>query len=93
MTAELRPFGFSITERLRSFRYAANGIAFMLRTQHNAWFHLAITGTVLATGWSLGLSGADWRRIAVAIVLVWLAETMNTAFGFVCDVVQIGYVW
>jgi diacylglycerol kinase (ATP) len=88
MTTKSRPLGFSIAQRLRSFRYAASGIVFMLRTQHNAWIHLAITVAVLAFGWRLGLSGTDWRWITVAIVLVWVAETMNTAFEFVCDVVS-----
>src|SRR5262249_50612453 len=88
MTARLRSFGLTIAERLRGFRCAAAGIAFMLRTQRNVRIHLIVTSAVLATGWRLGLSGADWRWIMVAIVLVWLAETMNTAFEFVCDVVS-----
>jgi diacylglycerol kinase (ATP) len=34
------------------------------------------------------LSGTDWRWLTVAIVLVWVAETMNTAFEYLCDVVS-----
>jgi diacylglycerol kinase (ATP) len=79
---------FSIADRLKSFRYAASGIVFMLRTQHNAWIHLTITIAVCLAGWWLKLSAADWRWLTVAIVLVWVAETMNTAFEFVCDVVS-----
>jgi len=79
---------FSIADRLQSFRYAASGIVFMLRTQHNAWIHLAITIAVCLAGWWLKLSAADWRWLTVAIVLVWVAETTNTAFEFVCDVVS-----
>jgi diacylglycerol kinase (ATP) len=60
----------------------------MLRTQHNARIHLAITAAVLVVGWRLGLNGTDWRWITVAIVLVRVAETTNTAFEFVCDVVS-----
>jgi diacylglycerol kinase (ATP) len=79
---------FSIADRLQSFRYAASGIAFMLRTQHNAWIHLTITIAVCLAGWWFKLSAADWRWLTVAIILVWVAETMNTAFEFVCDVVS-----
>ena len=79
---------FSIADRLQSFHYAASGVAFMLRTQHNAWIHLTITIAVCLAGWWLQLSAADWRWMTVAIVLVWVAETMNTAFEFVCDVVS-----
>ena len=79
---------FSIADRLQSFRYAASGIVFMLRTQHNAWIHLTVTVVVCLTGWWLRLSGADWRWLTVAIVLVWVAETTNTAFEYLCDVVS-----
>jgi diacylglycerol kinase (ATP) len=86
--ARARSETFSIVDRLQSFRYAAAGIVFMLRTQHNAWIHLTITVAVCLTAWWLGVSAADWRWLTVAIVLVWVAETMNTAFEHVCDVIS-----
>lgn len=79
---------FSFADRARSFRYAASGIGFMLWSQHNAWIHLAITLAVVLAGWWVRLSTADWRWVTVAVVLVWVAETMNTAFEYVCDVVS-----
>jgi diacylglycerol kinase (ATP) len=80
--------GFTILGRLRSFRFAFAGIGFMLRTQHNAWIHLAATATVVVGGIVLGISAADWRWLVVALVLVWVAEAMNTAFEHLCDVVS-----
>lgn len=88
MTLHKSSNAFSIRGRLQSFRFAALGLAFMFRTQHNAWIHLAITGAVVAAGWRLQVSAADWRWLVAAIVLVWFAETMNTAFEYVCDVVS-----
>ena len=79
---------FSLADRARSFRYAFSGVAYMLRSQHNAWLHLAITLLVCLAGWWFSISAADWRWLIVAIVLVWVAETMNTAFEYVCDVVS-----
>ena len=79
---------FSIASRLRSFRYAASGIATMLNTQHNARIHLAMTLLVSALGGWLHISADDWRWLTVAIVLVWVAESMNTAFEYLCDVVS-----
>ena len=79
---------FSFADRARSFRYALAGIAYMLRSQHNAWLHLAITVLVCLGGWWLSINIADWRWIVVAIALVWVAETMNTAFEYICDVVS-----
>lgn len=60
----------------------------MLKTQHNAWIHLALTVAACAAGWLLNVSATDWRWITVAIVLVWFAEAINTAIEHVCDVVS-----
>lgn len=79
---------FSIAGRMRSFRYALQGIAFMFETQHNAWIHLAVTIVAGISGWRLHISSEDWRWLTVAIVLVWFAEAMNTAFEYICDVVS-----
>jgi diacylglycerol kinase (ATP) len=79
---------FSVADRARSFRHAASGIGFMLRSQHNAWIHLAITLAVILAGWWVHLSSADWRWLTVAVILVWIAETTNTAFEYLCDVVS-----
>ncbi len=78
----------SLLSRIKSLRYAISGIWLMLRTQHNAWVHLAATVTVVTTGLFLHITAADWRWIAVAILLVWVAETLNTAFEHLCDVVS-----
>ncbi len=79
---------FTIAAGLKSFRYAFAGFAFMLRTQHNAWLHLAATLVVVAAGFALQVSANDWRRLVAAIALVCVAETLNTAFEHLCDVVQ-----
>ena len=79
---------FSLRHRARSFRDAARGIGFTLRTQHNAWIHLAAAVAVILAGWWLELSRADWRWVTAAIVLVWVAEITNTAFEYLCDVVS-----
>ena len=80
--------GFNFRERAGSFRHAFSGLGFMLRSQHNAWIHAAATILVVATGLALGLDGADWKWLVVTIMVVWLAETMNTAFEHLCDVVS-----
>jgi diacylglycerol kinase (ATP) len=79
---------FSLGARIRSFGYAFRGLGFMLRTQHNAWIHVAATAGVIALGVWLRLSFFDWRWIILAIGIVWIAEIVNTAFEHLCDVVQ-----
>lgn len=77
-----------ILKRLKSFRYAISGLGFVLKTQQNAWVHLAATLIVIVTGFSLGLARADWLWVLSAIALVWFAEVMNTGFEYLCDVVS-----
>jgi diacylglycerol kinase (ATP) len=79
---------FNIGDRIRSFGYALRGLGFMLKTQQNAWIHLAATALVIAAGVWVRLSFYDWRWIVLAIGIVWVAELVNTAFEHLCDVVQ-----
>jgi diacylglycerol kinase len=84
----MRQPGFDLRTRARSLRYAASGIALMVRTQHNAWLHLTATGFVCGLGFWLRITAADWRWLVVAIILVWVAEAVNTSFEHLCDVVS-----
>jgi diacylglycerol kinase (ATP) len=79
---------FSIAARLKSFTFAFEGFAFMLRTQHNAWVHLVATIGVVALGFALQVNADAWRWLIAAMALVWVAEAMNTAFEHLCDVVS-----
>lgn len=72
--------------RVRSVRFAINGIRTMLRTQHNAWIHAAATAAVAVTGVMLRLSASEWCWIVLAVMVVWTAEALNTAFEFLTDV-------
>jgi diacylglycerol kinase (ATP) len=78
--------GFTVGARLRSFVYAGRGIRTMLRSQHNAWIHAAATLAVAATGLVLEVSRLEWTVLVLAVVAVWTAEALNTAFEFLCDV-------
>jgi len=71
--------------RLKSFAYALQGLAFLVRTQPNARVHLLATVLVCAAGVYFSLSRAEWLWIAVAIVLVWSAEAFNTALEQLAD--------
>ncbi|WP_284164621.1 diacylglycerol kinase family protein [Frigidibacter sp. SD6-1] len=80
-----------LRNRLRSVGFALQGLAFVLRTQHNAWVHLTVAAVVVAAGFAAGLGRQDWLWIVTAIALVWFAEVMNTGFEFLCDVVRPEY--
>lgn len=77
---------FTIAARIKSVGYALTGIATMLRTQHNAWIHLAATIAVVLLAFWFAVSPAEWIGLIIAIVIVWCAEALNTAFELLCDV-------
>jgi diacylglycerol kinase (ATP) len=79
---------FLVSARVRSFRFALSGLWVMLKTQHNAWIHLTATVGVCAAGIYLRVTAADWRWLLIAILMVWIAEALNTAFEHLCDVVS-----
>jgi diacylglycerol kinase (ATP) len=80
------PRAFTFTGRLRSVRYAVRGVRTMLAGQHNAWLHAASTVAVVAAGLVLRVERVEWCCLVVAMMAVWTAEALNTAFEFLCDV-------
>jgi diacylglycerol kinase (ATP) len=76
----------TFTGRIRSIRHAVAGIRVMIASQHNAWVHAAATMLVVAVSWSFGLERAEWCWIILAVISVWTAEALNTAFEFLTDV-------
>src|SRR3990167_3348721 len=70
----------------QSFAYAFNGIRITLFSQHHALIYLAATLLIGWLGVFLRISPADWCLMIIAVVSVWTAEALNTAFEFLCDV-------
>src|SRR5262245_27317849 len=76
----------TFTGRIRSIRFALRGVRIMVKTQQNAWIHAAASVIVIAVGLFIGLAWSEWCWIVLAIVSVWTAEALNTAFEFLTDV-------
>ena len=74
--------------RLKSFRYAFQGLWYVLRSQHNAWIHALVTVSVLALAWWLELPALQWAILLLTIMVVWMAEFMNTALEAIVDMVK-----
>lgn len=73
--------------RCRSFGHAFAGAWYLLSSQANARLHAVATLLVGAAGLWLGLNRDEWLWIGLAITLVWMAETFNTAIETLCDAV------
>ena len=76
---------FTIKKRAQSFGHAFAGIGHVLRTQHNAWIHAAITAAVILLALWLNVSPTEWAILVLAMMVVWVAEFVNTAVEAVVD--------
>ncbi|MDG1500219.1 MAG: diacylglycerol kinase family protein [Planctomycetota bacterium] len=81
--------GFPVGDRFKSFGFAFNGLAVLLKTQHNAWLHLMATLIVVALGVALQVSRVEWCLLTLAMSQVWIAEGLNTAIEYLADAVTL----
>lgn len=68
-----------IVKRLKSFKYAFNGLLWALKTQGNLQFHFIAIVFVIAFGAYFNLSINEWLVVAVCIGMVVSAEIFNSA--------------
>jgi diacylglycerol kinase len=76
---------FKAANLLASFRFAAAGIYFCLRTQRNMRIHVVAGVVALGTALGLGLSRAETAMIATVCSLVVTMEMINTAIESAVD--------
>ncbi len=77
-------------KRLKSFRYAIEGIGYVFRTQRNAQIHLLIIIVVLLLAAWLEIPLVDLALIILTIGLVLGAEFLNTALEAAVDLASPG---
>ena len=76
-------------KRLQSFRYAWAGLRHFAAAEHNGWIHAGATVAAVAAAIFFQLNSDEWRWIILAIALVWLAETLNTAIERLADAITL----
>lgn len=80
-----------ILSRIRSFKFAFEGLKFVLRTQKNAWIHAVATLCVFLLATWLALPLRDWAVLILTIGSVWTAELINTALEALVDLSTPGH--
>jgi diacylglycerol kinase (ATP) len=66
------------TSSVRSFRYAFEGLAYLVRTQRNFRIHLVLALAAVAGGLVAGLGAVEWAILIVTIAFVVMTEGLNT---------------
>ena len=70
---------------MASFRYAFEGLRYLLLRETNMRIHAVATVVVIAAGIWRGLSPERWALLVLAIGAVWTAEALNTALERLAD--------
>jgi len=70
----------------RSFFYAFQGIAHVLRTQRNALVEIALALLAIVAAIFFRVSAVEWAVLALAIGMVFSAEMINTVAELAVDV-------
>jgi diacylglycerol kinase len=76
---------------VRSFGYAFEGLAVMLRTQPNFVVHTCAAIVALAIGFALRLTPPELALIVLTVALVLVLECVNTAIESLSDVASPGF--
>jgi diacylglycerol kinase (ATP) len=79
---------FSIRARVRSFRFALEGIAAFFQSEHNAWLHFMATVAVFTLATLVGVTKTEWLALVFAIAFVWVAEIFNTCIERIMDFIS-----
>jgi diacylglycerol kinase (ATP) len=80
---------FSLAARVRSIRYALDGLRVLLQSQHNARIHTAATIAVVIAALVVRVSPLEWTLLVLAIGMVWAMEALNTAIELLADEISL----
>lgn len=81
---------FSITDRIRSFRFALTGLGDLIFREHNFRIHLFVFVLVIAAGFLFGISPAEWIAVIVVSALVMISEAINSSLEQLADLISPG---
>lgn len=79
---------FSFKKRVKSFGYAFQGIATLIRDEHNSRIHVCVMLAVVIAGMFFGINATEWCVVCICFGLVLMAEAMNSAIEAIADLVM-----
>ena len=77
--------------RVKSLKYALRGMWLLVSTEHSIMVQTAIAIVMTLIGWWLDISATEWILQILAIGLVLVAESLNTAIEKICDFIHPDY--
>ena len=84
-------FSQHIIRRIKSFKYAFNGIRFVISTQTNMQIHLFAAIIVTILGFYFKISRIEWLALVLTYAMVFISETINTAIEEIVNLISPKY--
>lgn len=79
---------FKLMDRVKSLKFAVNGIKLLLKNEHNARVHLLIALIVIIASYVFSIDAAEFMFIIISIGLVFIVELLNTAIENIANFVE-----
>lgn len=76
---------FSVSERIKSFKYALEGLRTLFIEEHNARIHLISALIAVVLGFVLKISLNEWATLVIVVSLVFICELFNTSLEALAD--------
>ena len=74
-----------------SFKHAIAGLGYVLKNHPNMKVHGLLGLMAVVVGWVLGISTLEWLILSFTMVLVMMAEMVNTAIESMTDLITTEY--
>jgi diacylglycerol kinase len=81
----MKPDKFVLKSRIRSFRFAVNGLLSLFKHEHNSRIHLLAAAVAIVLGIFLKLNFYEWALLIIVIGIVFLAELLNSSIESLAD--------
>jgi diacylglycerol kinase len=83
--------GDFIINRFKSVKYAAKGFWILVTTENSIIAQVIISIIMMVLGFIMNLSATEWMMQVIAIGLVLIAESLNTAIERIADFIHPDY--
>ena len=70
---------FSLRARINSATHAWRGLGLAFKDSHNMWAGIVVSALAVYLGFILDISINEWLFLIIAIMLVFITETLNSA--------------
>jgi len=77
--------------RIKSLKFALKGLWLLITTEHSIMVQMTLAAVMTFVGWWLDISKTEWLFQILAIGLVLVAESLNTAVEKLCDFIHPEY--